>query len=281
MVVLLVLDGWGVAPLGEANAITAAKTPTFSNLIKEYPVALLDPGDKSLNARYLSMGIGREAADENIESAASLSAAISAAGLKQVKISETERFAALTHFFNGHHEDRFIGEEWKIISSKTGTKEAKPCLTLKRTAKEIINTINSEEAPVFLAAAIPCLDLAAAKGDFSENKKAVQAVDKVLKDIAAAVDNKGGILVITAAAGNVEHSRDLAIDMPDTAPTDNPVPLVIAGPEFKGKTIGLADPLNSDLSLLTPAGTLADIAPTILKMMGLEKPAEMSGESLV
>lgn len=281
MVVLLMLDGWGVAPASIANAITAAKTPTFLNLIKEYPVALLDPGDKSLNARYLTLGSGREIADENSESEINLSSIISAADLKQVKIAETERFAALTHFFNGHHEDKFNGEEFKIISSKIGSKDAKPCLTMRRTAKEIIKVISADETPAFLAAAIPCLDLTAAKGDFLENKKAAEAVDKVLKDIFLAVSNKNGILIITAAGGNAEKSRDLAADRPDTGLTDNPVPLLIIGSEFKGKTIGLADPLNNDLSLLTPAGKLADLAPTILKIMKLDKPEEMTGTSLI
>lgn len=281
MVVLVILDGWGVAPASDANAITAAKTPTFLNLIKEYPVALLDPDAKSLNARYLTLGSGRELDDENIEVADNLSAIIAAAGLAQVKVAETERFAALTHFFNGHHQDKFAREDWKIISSKTGSKTIKPCLTLKRTAKEIISLINADEAPAFLAAAIPCLDLTAAQGDFLENKKAVETVDKILKDIFSAVSTKDGILIITAAGGNVEKSKDMATDLPDTERTDNPVPLVIVGSEFKGKTIGLADPLNNDLSSLTPAGTLADVAPTILKIMKLNQPPAMTGHSLV
>jgi len=280
MVVLLILGGWGVAPASFANAVTAAKTPTFLNLIKEYPVALLNPGHKSLNARYLTLGSGREISDENLESAVTLSSVIAAAGLKQTKIAETERFAALTHFFNGHQEDKFPKEEWKIVSSRIGSKEATPQLTLKRTAKEIINSIASEEAPDFLAAAIPYLDLIAAAGDFAANKKAVEAVDKILKDISLAVDNKKGILIITAAGGNAERSKDLATGLPDTGLTDNPVPLLIVGAEFKGKTIGLADPLNNDLSSLTPAGTLANLAPTILKIMKLAKPAAMTAASL-
>ena len=73
----------------------------------------------------------------------------------------------------------------------------------------------------------------------------------------------------------------MAADMPDAARTDNPVPLIIVGKAFKGKTIGLADPLNSDLSLLAPVGTLADVAPTILRILGREAPPEMTGKSLL
>ena len=281
MVVLLLLDGWGVAPANDANAIAAAKTPNFLNFIKEYPVALLNPGTSGLNARYLTLGAGREVGDESSELKINLSSIISGAGLSQVKIAETERFAALTHFFNTHQENKLPFEEWKIISSTTKSKKPKYLLTLKKTVKEIIDTISSEHGLRFLAAALPCLDLAAAGGDFLETKKAVEIVDKALKEIFLAVTQKEGVLIITAAGGNAEKTKDIATDLPDTGLTDNPVPLLIIGEEFKGKTIGLADPLNSDLSSLTPAGTLADVAPTILKIMKLDKPVEMTGKSLV
>lgn len=281
MVILLLLDGWGVAPASEANAITAAKTPTFLNLVKDYPVALLNSDHKTWNAHYLTLGSGREMADENSEVPANLSAIIAAAGLKQIKIAETERFAALTHFFNGHREEKFFGEDWKIISSTAGNKKVSPELALKRIVREALNVINSEESPAFLAVAIPYLDLTAAAGDFLANKKAVENVDKAIKKILAAASAKGDTLIITAAGGNVEKSRNISLDMSDTGLTESPVPLIIAGAEFKGKTIGLADPLNNDLSSLTPAGTLADVAPTILKIMNLNKPEEMTGESLI
>jgi 2,3-bisphosphoglycerate-independent phosphoglycerate mutase len=281
MVILVILDGWGVAPASDANAIAAAKTPTFLNLVKDYPVALLNSDHKTWNARYLTLGSGREIDNEKLETAISLPAIIAAAGLKQIKIAETERFAALTHFFNGHREDKFFGEDWKIISSTAGGKRVSPELALKRTVREVLSVINSEERPDFLAVAIPYLDLTAATGDFSANKKAVETVDKAIKNILAAVSAKGDILIITAAGGNVEKSRNLALDMSDIGLTDSPVPLVIVGTEFKGKTIGLADPLNNDLSSLTPAGTLADVAPTILRIMNLKKPDAMTGGSLM
>jgi bisphosphoglycerate-independent phosphoglycerate mutase (AlkP superfamily) len=134
-VVLLLLGGWGIAPATEANAITAAKTPFFSRLVREYPVALLRPGQKSLNARYLTLGTGREFSTENSAVAVTLTSVIAAAGLKQIKITVAERLAALTYFFNGHAENKFSGEDWKIISSLVGRTPAGPLLILKRTVK--------------------------------------------------------------------------------------------------------------------------------------------------
>jgi len=86
--------------------------------------------------------------------------------------------------------------------------------------------------------------------------------------------------LISSAHGNAEKIRDLLTDLPDKEMTDNPVPLVIVGEKFKGKVIGGHDLVDGDLSLLMPAGTLADVAPTILDIMNLP-PAEMSGRSLL
>ncbi|MFA5155513.1 MAG: hypothetical protein WC453_03700 [Patescibacteria group bacterium] len=280
-VVLLLLDGWGVAPLGEANAFSGAKTPVFLELTKEYPVALLDPGAQNLNARYLSLGAGRPVTDENEPVETTLSAVLSASGRTQSKIAETERFAALTHFFNGHAEQQFAGESWQIISSEAGDKTDKPLLALKRTAKAILAAVEADPAPDFIAAAMPYLDRIASSGDLDAIQKAIAALDKYLHRIWSAVAAKHGILIVTAAGGNVERFKNLAIDLADKNLTNNPVPLIIAGPELAGRTIGLAEPPSSDLSLLAPAGTLADLAPTILDLLGLAKPATMTGESLL
>ena len=280
-VVLLLLDGWGVAPNTEANAFTSAKTPVFLTLIKEYPIAILRTGPKNWNVRYLTIGTGQEITDENTESVVTLSTAVAAAGLRQIKIAETERFAALTHFFNGHAENKASGEEWKIISSEAGDKSIKPLLALQRTVKEIIKEINSDDPRDLIVASVPYLDLTALSGNLVEIKKAVEFLDKNLRLILAAAAAKDRVLLISSAGGNVERASNLATDLVDIEMTDNPVPLVIVGSEFKGKTIGLAEPLNNDLSLLAPSGSLADLAPTILDIMGLAVPPEMMGQSLL
>lgn len=280
-VVLLLVGGWGIAPASEANMISAAQTPVWQELIKDYPVALLDPGAKTLNVRYLTLGSGQEIADENTKPVVTLTSVLSAAGFKQIKIAETERFAAVTHFFNGQVAGKLSGEDWKIVSSETGGQKLKPNLVLNRVVKEIIKSISSSTSVDLIVAVIPTIDLAAASGDLAAVKKAVEAVDKSFKNILTAVANQNGLLIISAASGNAEKMFLPGTEHPDTGITNNPVPFVLVGTEFKGKTIGLADPLDNDLSSLAPAGTLADVAPTILKIMGLPIPPEMSGESLL
>jgi bisphosphoglycerate-independent phosphoglycerate mutase (AlkP superfamily) len=280
-VVLLLLDGWGIAPASAANLITATPTPTWLSLIKEYPVALLATGAQSLNARYLMIGTGQEQMAEGSGVPVTLTSVVAAANLRQIKIAETERLAALTNIFNGYADTKAAGEDWRIISSEAGDKTVKPLLALKRTVKEICREIDAAQPRDLSVAAVPYLDLVARSGDLAAAKKAVAALDKYLRSIVTAVQAKAGVLIISAAAGNMERIRNLATEMVDTEITANPVPLIIVGAEFVGRTIGLADPLNDDLSLLAPAGTLADLAPTILGIMGLVIPPEMTGKNLL
>jgi len=279
-VFLLLLDGWGVAPSSEANAIRSAKIPVWLNLIKEYPVGILNPGQETLNARYLTLGTGQALNDENQETELTLTKIISAAGKKQIKITETERLAALTHFFNGHNETKAAGEDWLIVSSEAGDHSLKPALALKRITREVLKTIEQEKYD-FGVVVVPTVDLVAASGDLKAVKKAVEAVDQSLKKIKEAVLNKRGILIVSSAQGNAERIKNLATEFPDKEMTSNPVPLVIVGEEYKGKTIGLTDPVNNDLSLLQPIGDLADLAPTILEILDLKPGESMTGKSLI
>ena len=280
-VVLFLLDGWGVTAATEANAIAGAKMPFFSKLLKEYPVALLETGAKSINARYLSLGSGCDLDDENQERALTLTSLVSAAGLKQVKITETERLAALTHFFNGHVENRAPKEDWLIVSSEAGGHVVKPTLALKRIAKKLIEVLEQEEICHLIIVSIPTLDLVARGGDLIAAQKAANTLDKSLKKIISKILDKKGLALISAAHGNAEKMRQPGIDVIDTEITANPVPLILVGEEFKSRNIGWADPLNNDLSLLAPIGSLADLTPTILEIMGLAKPTEMKGHSLL
>jgi len=279
-VVLLLLDGWGIAPISDANAVSDVKTPAFFSYIKDYPVAVLNPQNLNLNERYFVLGTGQYVTEPGFIPQATLSGVIAAAGLKQIKITESERLAALTHFFNGRRDGKSSGEESKILSSETGDYAEKSRLAVLRLTREIIKAVKSESFD-FIAASIPTIDLAAATGDIEIVKAAIVAVDKSVKKIVGEVLNKKGVVLICAAGGNAEKIKDMVTDSVDCAMTNNPVPLIIVGEELKGKTIGLVEPLNNDLSLLEPAGNLSDLAPTILQIMKLNKPDDMTGHSLI
>lgn len=278
--VLLLIDGWGIAPKSEANALSGAKTPVFLNLIQEYPVASLKSLGKNLNINYLGLGLGREVTEEDIEPTGGLTKIISEAGLTQIKISETERFAALTHYFNAHNENKENNEDWVIVSSESGSHDNKPVLALRRSIKETIKAIESDKYD-FILVSLPVLDLVASTGDFKAVKKAAEVLDINIRKILTSIQDKGGILIVSATSGNAERMKNLATELADSEMTSNPVPFLIVGEEFKGKTIGLIDTFDNDLSLLKPVGTLINIAPTILKILNIEKPAEMTGTSLL
>lgn len=278
-VVLLLIDGWGVAPAGEANIISLSRTPNFNRLIKDYPVALLQVKKKSLNARYLSLGAGQHLVDENIQVPAGLSETIAAAGLKQLKITESNRLAALTYFFNGGREEKLDGEDWRIISAQPADK-IKPARVIEKIRRELEAALDSNEFR-FIAVAIPSLDLIAQDGALEDIKKVVEVVDKNLGRIVEMVLNYSAKLVVSAACGNAEHAKNMATELDDKEMTDNPVPLIIVGHDFTGKTFGLKEPVSGDLSLLSPIGGLDDLAPTILEIMDLKIPATMTGKSLI
>lgn len=277
---LLLLGGWGIAASGDGNIIRQAKIPNWLNLVKEYPVASLRSGELSLNARYLTLGAGQEISEESFQPEATLAQVLSSAGRRQLKIAETERFAALTHFFNGQAEEKVLGEEWTIISSENSKKIVKFPLALRRTVKEIIKSLDKGIYD-FIVASIPTVDLVADTGDLGATKKAAEALDKSLREIVEKVLSKNGIIVITSEAGKAERMLMPGTDMVSPTITDSPLPVLLISNELKGKTIGLADPLSTDLSLLDPIGNLADIAPTILSLMGIPAPSSMRGESIL
>lgn len=279
-VFLLLLDGWGITEKNEANAIGTARTPSFLKFVKEYPAATLEASAVNVNTRYLILGSGLTADNETQEVKNDLTAIVSNAGLKQLKIFDSERLAALSSFFNGRREDKLIGEDWRSVSLENNKQEIDCFLGVKRIFKESTQAVKSEHYD-FIVAACSALDFLAANGNFLETVKATEVLDKSIKALAAEVLDHKGILVITASGGNAEKMRDMATDLPDKNITNNPVPLIIVGHDFKGKTIGLKDAPDGDLSLLEPAGSLADVAPTILDLLNLSKTEDMSGNSLI
>jgi len=200
--------------------------------------------------------------------------------LTQLKVTEAERLVALTNFFNGGGEQKLSGEDWQIIPSLAENNDKPATTNLVLFSRALVKAIKNGRHNLIVAA-IPTLDIKAVSGEPVAIQTAAAALDKFLKKIIRVSLEKQGVVLISSSHGNAERIRDLRTDLPDKEMTDSPVPLVIVGEKFKGKVIGGHDPADSDLSLLVPAGTLADLAPTILGIMALPKPAEMSGRSLL
>jgi 2,3-bisphosphoglycerate-independent phosphoglycerate mutase len=188
---------------------------------------------------------------------------ISKLGLTQLRIAETEKYAHVTFFFNGGVEQVFPGEERVLIPSpKVATYDEQPEMSAYEVAAEAVKRILSGAYDVIILNFANC-DMVGHTGVYEAARKAVSAVDECVGKVVEATSKMGGISLITADHGNAEQMLDEK-GQPFTAHTTNLVPFYIVG-----ANVELRD------------GRLADIAPTMLDLMGLEKPKEMDGETLI
>ena len=190
---------------------------------------------------------------------------ISKLGLTQLRIAETEKYAHVTFFFNGGEEKQYEGEDRILIPSpKVETYDMKPEMSAGEVTDKVVDAINSKKYDVIiLNYANP--DMVGHTGSLEATIKALEFLDGCVKRVVDAIENNDGTLLITADHGNAEQMIDYKTGELHTAHTTNPVPLVLIGRE--------------DVKL--KEGRLADLAPTMLDLMNLAKPAEMTGESLI
>ena len=188
---------------------------------------------------------------------------ISKLGLTQLRIAETEKYAHVTFFFNGGVEQTFPGEDRVLIASpKVATYDLQPEMSAVEVADEAVKRILSGQYDVIILNFANC-DMVGHTGVYEAAAKAVTTVDECVAKVVEATSQMGGVSLITADHGNAECMED-EDGCPFTAHTTNLVPFYIVG-----ASVNLRD------------GRLADIAPTMLDLMGLEKPAEMDGETLI
>ena len=190
---------------------------------------------------------------------------ISKHGMTQLRIAETEKYAHVTFFFNGGEEKQYEGEDRILIPSpKVETYDMKPEMSAFEVTENVLNAIHSRKYDsIILNFANP--DMVGHTGNVEAVIKALESLDGCVEKIVEAIEEEHGILLITADHGNCEQMIDYKTGEPHTAHTTNPVPLVLVG--------------KDDVKL--KEGRLADLAPTMLDLMGLEKPEEMTGESLI
>lgn len=210
----------------------------------------------------------------------SLAEAVSKVGLRQFHISETEKYAHVTFFFNGTHEDPFSGEERAIIHSpRVSSYDETPAMSTKEVTDRAVKEIKSGKFSLtVLNLANP--DMVGHTGNLKAGIKAVEAADECVGRLVEASLAQDGITIITADHGNAEEMINIATGEISKVHTTNPVPLYLVGKQFEGQLAPSGEVPGGDLSLVQPIGLLADIAPTILSAMGIEKPEGMIGTSL-
>lgn len=194
---------------------------------------------------------------------------VAAAGRKQLRIAETEKYAHVTFFFNGGREEPFAGEDRILVPSpKVATYDLQPEMAAPELTDKLVEAIASQRYDLIVVN-YANTDMVGHSGNIEAAKKAVEAVDGCLGRVIAAVEQAGGAMLITADHGNAECMHDHDAGQPHTAHTLNQVPCIMVGRDF-------AEP---DARL--PDGVLADIAPTLLALLHLPQPAAMTGRSLI
>ena len=189
---------------------------------------------------------------------------ISQKGLKQLRIAETEKYAHVTFFFNGGVEKQYDGEDRILVKSpKVATYDLQPEMSAYEVTDKLVAAIGSGKYDAIILNFANC-DMVGHTGVFEAAVKAVEAVDTCVGRVTDAVAAQGGVTLITADHGNADRMVD-DDGSPFTAHTTNPVPFCVVGYDCK----------------LREGGRLADIAPTMLQILGLPQPAEMTGKSLI
>ena len=210
-----------------------------------------------------------------------LAEVVSKACLKQYHIAETEKYAHVTFFLNGTVEEPFPGEERKLIPSPGKSNYAEvPEMAGVEITKEMIKAIDSKKYHLLIVN-IANPDMVGHTGDFNATVKAVEFSDKCLGEIVKHTLANQGVVVVTADHGNAEELINVQTGDVDKEHSTNPVPLIIIGKDFQGQAGPGGDPPEGDLSLLPPVGVLGDVAPTVLKLLGIQQPPEMSGTPLI
>ena len=190
---------------------------------------------------------------------------VSKHGLTQLRIAETEKYAHVTFFFNGGEEKQYPGEDRILVPSpKVETYDMQPEMSAEEVTNKVVEAINSKKYDtIILNYANP--DMVGHTGSLEAAIKAVEKIDECVGKVVEAVNAQSGVLLITADHGNCEQMIDYKTGEPHTAHTTNPVPLILVGLD----------------SAKLREGKLADLAPTMLDIMGLDKPEEMTGESII
>ena len=210
----------------------------------------------------------------------SLAEELSTAGLKQLHVAETEKYAHVTFFLNGTREEPFVGEDRVLVPSpKVASYDLAPEMSAAKVADAAISAIEQQTHDVVIVN-IANPDMVAHTGDLAATIRALETTDHVIRRLSEAVLERKGLFMLTADHGNAEELKNLRTGEMDKEHATNPVPFVIAHPTLEGQVGFSGEIPEGDLSLVSPVGMLADVAPTLLFLLGLPQPVEMTGQPL-
>jgi 2,3-bisphosphoglycerate-independent phosphoglycerate mutase len=210
-----------------------------------------------------------------------LAKVVSDAGLSQLHLAETEKYAHITFFMNGQREEPFPGEDRVLVPSpRVASYDQKPEMSeAEVTAKGVAAIQDNKYDLIIMNYAAP--DMVGHTGDLDATMRACAFTDGCVGEVVDAALARGGAVLITADHGNAEEVKNLQTGGIDKEHSTNPVPFIVVGKAYEGINMGLPEGVGADLTLVPPVGMLGDVAPTILKIMDLAQPDEMTGRPLI
>jgi 2,3-bisphosphoglycerate-independent phosphoglycerate mutase len=268
--------------IGDSGALIRPGDSVFAfnfrpDRMREITLALADPGFAEIDrggaevvSRYATMteyeeGWPYPVAFPPQRPSVTLPSVIAARGDRQLHVAETEKYPHVTYFFGGGDEEPAAGERRELVPSPRDvpTYDHKPQMSAHEAADAFVSAWR-EDSPTFGIINFANADMVGHTGVIPAAVQAVEAVDSCLGEVVRAVHESGGACVITADHGNADNMLE-PDGSPNTAHSLNPVPLIVTVPRVK----------------LRGEGVLADVAPTVLEVLGVEKPAGMTGRSLI
>jgi len=209
----------------------------------------------------------------------SLADVLDQAGLRQFHVAETEKYAHVTYFLNGYVEQPFAGERRQLIQSpKVATYDLAPAMSAQAVTEALLDGYATQDFDVAFANYANA-DMVGHTGNLAATTQAIEVLDGELGRLAQAVIDRGDRLIITADHGNAEQKIHPVTGDIDKEHTTNPVPFILVDPDYRRST-PLSLPKET-LQATPPIAILADVAPTILELLGIPKPAVMTGESVL
>ena len=276
-------DGAPVAVIKDGDCVVCFnfRSDRGRQISRAFTVADFDGFDRRLlhDLIYVTMteyekDLPVQVAVQNDDVALPLARVLSEAGLKQFHAAETEKYPHVTFFFNGGKEEPFAGEEWQVVPSPKDvpTYDLKPEMSAAGVRDLVLAAIEADTFD-FILVNFANPDMVGHTGVIPAVIKACEVVDEYSGEVVAALLAKGGAAIVMADHGNAELMIDPATGGPHTAHTTNPVPTFLLAADGLG--------LGQGEVTLREGGQLADIAPTVLELLGVPKPASMAGQSLI
>lgn len=246
--------------------------PEFDKFARQAPAGLF-----GVTMTRYSEAFSAEVAFPQEQVAHPLGRVLADSGKSQIRIAETEKYAHVTYFFNGYREQPFTDEYRILVPSKTVVRaDQAPEMMAREVANRLIESIDASGADFFLAN-FANADVLGHTGNVEATIAGVRAVDAELGKILRIALEREVTLIVTADHGNAERMRDPVTGVPENKHNPNPVPIYFIAPDFERQK----SERGAVAAEREVVGVLSDVAPTVLELMGISKPSEMTGESLV